>query len=72
MQAGVDVRVTPPHDSIEVSRSDLVEAIVAELLDYFPGLGSGDPKLLESEARLIATGAVQRVSRESFVSIKSQ
>ena len=54
-----------PDDLMTVSRLTLVQAMTAELLDYFPGSPSGDPKILESEARWIASEGVARALRAS-------
>lgn len=54
------------EERIATTRSALTEAIVAELMDQFPGSPYGDPKILESEARSLAFEVVRRVSQPTL------
>jgi len=48
-----------PDDLITIRRSDLVEAMVVEYLNFFGGLSSASLSQLEAEARWIAVGGIQ-------------
>lgn len=50
----------PQDETLTLCHSDLVEAIVAQYLEFFDGLSGASPSQFESEARWIVAGGVQR------------
>jgi len=61
-----------PNQVITVSRGDLIEAVISELLNYFSDARVTGVKLQESEAVYIAAGAVRRVLRDQAYQLEEK
>ena len=54
-----------PDEVLTIRHSDLVEGMVAELLDYFSDARVTGVRLLELQARLLAVGGIERALHPS-------
>jgi hypothetical protein len=57
---GAEAAAPVPDERLTLSRSALVEGMVAEILEFLAGPSSGAPGLSEQEARWIVAGGIER------------